>query len=154
MHESLVHFDFKCKTASASGQGTRALASFSSSQTKTGNMGMKAGPEQVTRAFVLAFEPIPTLAPPGISSSSRNFKKKTSFTWTAHTGKPTTVPRAGGPGETPTSSLGPGQGHPRAPASTHWATCSLISSSLCLAFKLHGATYSLYVGRGGGFPLS
>lgn len=36
-----------------------------------------------------------------------------------------------------TRSLDQDQGHARASASTHWATCPLISSGLCLAFKLH-----------------
>lgn len=142
MHEPLVNLDFKCKTASASDQGTRALASFSSSQVETENAGVKAGPEQVTRALV------PTPAPPGISSSSRNFKKKDLLHMDSPHRQTDNTARAGGPGEPHTSSLGPGQGHPRAPASTHWATCPLISSSLCLAFKLHRATAASLWGGG------
>lgn len=87
--------------------------------------------------------PPPTLAPPGISSSSGNFRKKASFTLTAHRSKQTTTLPSSRAWRNPhTRSLDEGQGHPRAPASTHWATCPLISSSLCLAFQLHRATYA------------
>lgn len=97
---------------------------------------MKAVPEQVTSTFVRA--PFPTLTPPKILGSKRNFRKMASFTVTAEGCKQIAMLLSRRAWRNPhTRRLDPGQGHTRASASTHWATCPLISSGLCLAFKFH-----------------
>lgn len=97
---------------------------------------MKEVPEQVASTSIGVLTPNSSL--PWTSNSNKNFRKTPFFPQIAHGCKPITMLLSRRDWQSPhTRSLEPGQSHTRASASTHCATCPLISSGLWLAFKRH-----------------
>lgn len=113
-------------------------SSLQTKQKKKNENERKQFPEQVTRTFAMAFQPFSQLPlqhefPVRAEISGKSLSSHRRPTRQTNG----SAPRQAAWRNPHTRSLDQGQGHAGASASTHWATCPLISSGLCLAFKLH-----------------